>query len=313
MPAPLPRRELLGDARQYASVRRIVLDDGPERGVRALAFSTGGGLDFWVLCDRSFDIGPLWWQGVQLGWQSPAGFKSPALNERWDDGGRGMERGFSGMLVTCGLDHVRRNAGSLPLHGHLPYTPGRLLAYGEDWDREQPILYARAEMTQFRLNGEALRLTRSVEAPIGDAVVRILDVIENIGPAPQEIAILYHVNPGYPLVDAGTTVELNGRRILGPVTAPADDTPASTWQRVVGEAAVVIVAGPTSPVRLEISFSPETLPCLQIWQNLQPNVGMLGIEPCLPAPDAPKPILAPGETRRFPVALRLAPTRRTEP
>ncbi len=39
-------RPRVGDLRQSASVRRIALDDGAERGVRALAFSTGGGLDF---------------------------------------------------------------------------------------------------------------------------------------------------------------------------------------------------------------------------------------------------------------------------
>src|SRR5687767_1956540 len=61
----------VGDLRQLASVRRIALDDGPERGVRALAFSTGGGLDFWVLTDRSFDIGPLWFRGLPIAWQGP--------------------------------------------------------------------------------------------------------------------------------------------------------------------------------------------------------------------------------------------------
>jgi pimeloyl-ACP methyl ester carboxylesterase len=58
-------RAFVGDLRQLASVRRIVLDDGPEAGVRALAFSTGGGLDFWVLTDRSFDLGPVWFRGVR--------------------------------------------------------------------------------------------------------------------------------------------------------------------------------------------------------------------------------------------------------
>ncbi len=43
-------RAKVGDLRQFASVRRITLDDGVEQGVRALAFSSGGGLDFWVLC-----------------------------------------------------------------------------------------------------------------------------------------------------------------------------------------------------------------------------------------------------------------------
>lgn len=36
-------RPLAGALRQLAAVRRIVLDDGPERSLRALAFSTGGG------------------------------------------------------------------------------------------------------------------------------------------------------------------------------------------------------------------------------------------------------------------------------
>ena len=34
-------RAKVGDLRQFASVRRITLDDGVERGVRALAFSNG--------------------------------------------------------------------------------------------------------------------------------------------------------------------------------------------------------------------------------------------------------------------------------
>ena len=53
-------RDRVGDLRQIASVRQIVLGDGDEQGVRALAFSTGGGLDFWALPDHSLDIGPLY-------------------------------------------------------------------------------------------------------------------------------------------------------------------------------------------------------------------------------------------------------------
>lgn len=57
-------RAKVGDPKQFASVRRIVLDEGVERGVAALAFSNGNGLDFWALGDRSLDIGPLWWKGM---------------------------------------------------------------------------------------------------------------------------------------------------------------------------------------------------------------------------------------------------------
>lgn len=39
-------RHLVADPRQFASVRRIMLAEGPETGIETLDFSTGGGLDF---------------------------------------------------------------------------------------------------------------------------------------------------------------------------------------------------------------------------------------------------------------------------
>ena len=72
----------VGDLRQFASVRRITLDDGAERGVRALAFSTGGGLDFWVLSDRSLDIGPLWWRGRRWPGRDQRGSAIPPITTR---------------------------------------------------------------------------------------------------------------------------------------------------------------------------------------------------------------------------------------
>ncbi len=302
---PLRPRHLLGDIRQHASVRRIVLDDGQEQGVLALAFSPGGGLDFWVLCDRSFDIGPLWWRGVQLGWQSPTGFRSPSLNEHWDDEGRGMERGFSGMLVTCGLEHMRAPEGAFPLHGRLPFTPGRLLAYGEQWDAPEPLLFCRGEIVQYRIGGEALRLTRQIEAPIGGNELRVVDVLENIGPNPQEIAVLYHVNPGYPLVAEGTIATLDGIQIIGPLSPPEVAVVPVEWHELPGPLGVVSVGAPVCPVVLETSWAADTLPCLQAWRNLQRNVGVLGIEPCTARPNAPKPVLAVDEKRRFSLTLKL--------
>ena len=116
-------RAKVGSLSQFASVRRITLDDGVERGVRALAFSSGGGLDFWVLSDRSLDIGPVWWKGMPAAWQSMAGFRSPALHHAEEDGGRGYSRTNSGFLVTCGLDHIRQPHDPHPMHGRLPFTP----------------------------------------------------------------------------------------------------------------------------------------------------------------------------------------------
>jgi hypothetical protein len=74
-------------------IRHVVLDAaGGDRGVAALRFSTGGGLEFSVLIDRSLDIGPLSWRGQAVGWTGPSGFRHPAGHDPHADGGRGFGR-----------------------------------------------------------------------------------------------------------------------------------------------------------------------------------------------------------------------------
>ncbi|MCV5755235.1 DUF4432 family protein, partial [Escherichia coli] len=80
----------------------------------------------------------------------------------------------------------------------LPYTPARLLAYGEDWEREEPVLFCEGEVVQARYGGEALRLRRRIEAPIGGGEIRIEDTVDNLGAEPSPQAMLYHFNLGFP-------------------------------------------------------------------------------------------------------------------
>ncbi len=308
---------LVGDLRQVASVRRIVLDDGPETGVRALAFSTGGGLDFWVLSDRSLDIGPLWWKGTQLAWQAPAGFRSPALTDPDSEDGRGFNRSFSGFLVTCGLDHIRQPAGDHPLHGRLPFTPARVTAYGEDWRAAVPMLYVEGEVTQARFGGEALRLRRRIEAPIGGATLTIRDEVENLGTAALPQAMLYHFNLGYPAIGPETTVAFNGRQVVGPMVFPADDGPLQPALAIPSgnaERAQAVVAAPDRDGRrltVSFDFDPATLPFLQLWHDLRPRSSLFAVEPCTSArPEdghsAVESPLGPGETRRYDLAVAIA-------
>ncbi|WP_159716138.1 DUF4432 family protein [Geminicoccus flavidas] len=270
----------VGDLRQLAAVRRIVLDDGPERDVRALAFSTGGGLDFWVLADRSMDIGPLWWRGTPVAWQGPNGFRSGQLHAQEADDLRGFERSLSGFLVTCGLTHVRQPAGGLPLHGHLPLTPARLLAYGEDWGREEPVLFCEGEITEASHNGPSLRLHRRIEAPVGANELRILDRVENLRPTPQALAMLYHFNLGYPLVQAGTTVAGEG---LDTMQVDEEAPPSVTCHAVNAPTGRCRVERPAQEDQpgLGTTFAFETtwLSHLQVWQDMRPYRRILGIEP----------------------------------
>jgi hypothetical protein len=91
---------------QFAGVRLLELSDGVERGIRMLEFRTGTGLRFTVLVDRALDIAECEHKGRAIGWHSPTGFRHPGLHEYEGEGGLSWLRSFSGLVVTCGLDHI---------------------------------------------------------------------------------------------------------------------------------------------------------------------------------------------------------------
>jgi hypothetical protein len=296
-------RPRVGDLRQVASVRRVTLDDGPERGVRALAFSTGGGLDFWVLSDRSMDIGPLWVGGVQIAWQPAGGFPAAGLLDAESENGRGFNRGFSGFLVTCGMAHVRQPRDGHPLHGRMPFTPARVTAHGEDWDAPEPVLYAEGEVVEAAYGGDAFRLRRRIESPVGGRTLRVRDTVENLASSPSPHEMLYHFNLGWPVVRDGTTVSLDGKDLLGPIAAPEPaPAPARAWPCGSSPARVAVDGPGDGSPKVEFAFETDTLGHLQLWRDLRANVGVFSVEPCTsgPEPDAPRNApLGPGERREY--------------
>lgn len=306
-------RPLVGSLRQYASVRRIVLDDGGERGVRALAFTTGGGLDFWAMADRALDIGPLSYRGTPLAWAAPHGFRAPSLHIPGDDSGYGFDRSYSGLLATGGLDHIRHPTEKHPHHGRIAMTPARITSYGENWDAAEQILFCEGEILQSRFGGEALLLRRRIEAPIGGCELRITDLVENVGADRSDLALLYHMNFGFPGIGDETSVQLDGKSI-GPAlqfghaaAAPGVDcyhAPASA------ECILRVPLADGGERSISISFDPKTLPFVQVYRNLRRNNGLLAIEPCTSerleaGRSGPGPSLEPGETRAFGIRLKV--------
>lgn len=311
----------VGDLRQIASVRRIQLDDGPERGVRALAFSTGGGLDFWALSDRTLDIGPLWWRGVPLAWQNPLGFAAPSQLPPAHDAGLHIARMLSGFMMTCGLEHIRQPANGNPLHGRLPGSPVNVTAYGEEWSAAQPYLYAEGTTALVLPDDGVFRFTRRIEALIGRTAFSIADMVENIGDAPRELAVLYHINFGYPAVSGSTAVSLNGAPLF-----PFDDAQARGSIQCVSSASAgqrdAVVQLRTDcweapddqrreTVTIALSFPSAALPWLQVWNDPRPRRNILAVEPanCGRRADGTSekaPVLEPGEQWHSRLDLRIS-------
>ncbi|RFA16250.1 DUF4432 domain-containing protein [Subtercola boreus] len=211
-------RRRTGDTSAVAGIRSVVLDNGVERGVRALEVRTSAGLEFEVLVDRAFDLGSARLAGAPFGWRSGNGFRHPGLHEHNDEGGLSWLRALDGLLVTGGLDHtlfggtVDGDRYNYPpksevthgLHGRLTAIPARLLEAAEIEVDGRPVFRLKGEVVQATAFGEHLRLTRTIEVDFDGREIRLHDVVDNLGFEPTPHMFLYHLNIGWPFVDQGT-------------------------------------------------------------------------------------------------------------
>jgi hypothetical protein len=302
---------LAGDLSALGGVRSVVLDDGPERGIRALEFRTGTGLAFDVLVDRAMDIGPAEHAGRSFGWRSATGFRNPGLHENRDEDGLAWLRSFSGLLVTAGLDHTLftaevdaaqyqypfRKSVWNGLHGRVANIPARLLGYGEQWrSSDTCTLWAEGEVRQAAVFGEHLRLRRRIEADLGSNSIRLADTVTNYGFDPTPHMFLYHINLGWPLVHEGA-------RLVAPIARTRFSTDSVRQQRVSyqrfpapqpgfieqvymhdlvaaedGQLAAVVV-NERIEMGVQLEWSAKEFPYFFEWLHLREGAYAVGLEP----------------------------------
>ena len=312
------RRDLLartGQISQLFGVDLLTAADGPERGNRVLRFRTAAGLDFDLYLDRAMDLGVMRYLGLPFGWQSAPGFRSPWLHDPEGEDGFAWFRSASGLLTTCGLEHVHapeRDASDFghppqetiahPLHGRIPFTPARLLSYGIDWQGDEATLFAEAEIRQAATFGEKLVLLRRVEADASGTTVRIVDRVRNEGFTPTPHALLWHVNMGCPLLSENSQIwapidrtvwrlrdEAPGESGPHGMCAPRSDTTQQVYDHRIrleddgtGRAALVnpdLSHANSNGIALEIGFDGKAMPSLCQWHNFRPGDYVMALEP----------------------------------
>lgn len=313
---PMSRRALAertGALSQFAGVRLMTLGDGVERGVRQLEFRTGTGLRFTVLIDRAMDIAECEHSGRAVGWHSPSGFRHPGLHEYEGEGGLGWFRSFSGLMVTCGLDHVLfmhddpashyfygpRKTVSSSLHGRVGTIPARLTGYGERWEGDDCFLWAEGVVQQSTVFGEDLHLVRRIEAKVGTDEIRLHDRVVNHGFYRTPHMYCYHINVGYPVLAEGSRYVAPVRDVVWASHAGEDYRKQNTgyrtlpapilnfheqvWQHDMATDAAGRVNVALVNEVLGFGFEVETLksqfPAMYEWQNLHAGHYALGIEP----------------------------------
>ncbi len=302
-----------GSFSQFAGVRLMTLEDGVERGIRMLEFRTGTGLRFTALVDRALDIADCEYNGLSIGWHSPSGFRHPGLHEYEGEGGLAWLRSFSGLMVTCGLDHILfmanvpadeycykpRRAAKQSVHGRVSTIPARLTGYGERWEKDRCFLFAEGIVQQSAVFAENLHLIRRIEVEVGTNEIHLSDRVVNRGFYRTPHMFCYHINVSYPVLDQGSRYiapikqvvwaghegenyrcQNVGYKTLG---APQDNFSEQVWQHQLaydenGRAPVALVNDRLA-IGLEVVTRQDQFPCMFEWQNLQCGQYAFAIEP----------------------------------
>jgi hypothetical protein len=325
----------VGLVRQAMAADLVTRGDGWERGVRSVLLQNDR-ISIEVVVDRALDIASARVRQIPIAWRSPTEIVAPWFVE---NSGFGPHRGFfGGLLTTCGLDHIgapvarsaerfgyrARATDAFPMHGRISGSPARLSAYGVSEADGGLEAFVEGVVTQVAVFGEYLALTRRISIAYGSAVIRVDDHVANHGYASSPLAVMYHVNMGWPVVAPGARVKTPPRRLRGegdnsPVRAPSAGAAERVWifaadpdgqgRGTAGIANAHVDAASAAGARL--TWDATALPTLVQWEMA--NVAghyVIGLEPSTAfTSDAPDgtgfPILEPGQSKRLGVAIEL--------
>jgi len=322
----------VGNLNQVARVRHVVLADGRARGVAAIDFDTGSGLRFTVLPDRGLDISAASYRGVNLVYLTPNGEVHPAFYE--PEGLGWLRTFFGGLLTTCGLTYLgapgREGDQDLGLHGRYATIPARQVCDRSRWEGDDYVLEASGVIEECQLFGDKLRLTRTISTRAGARSLLIHDVVENFGYRPSPFTILYHINFGFPLLDAVSraivaaveSTPFNARSAAGMAEMLVFSDPAPGYEeqnfshRMGTDAegwtyAALINRELHGGLGAYLKFDGRALPYLNEWKMMGEGDYVAALEPCnAPCENRASlrakgllPFLGPGEVRQMRVEI----------
>ena len=196
----------IGNAEQLCMVQRVQVTDGRGNGARQI-YVANGKLNFVLSESNALDIFRLWHEGTNVGFVSKNGLYTASADF--------LGAFPAGMVYTCGFDAIGGVEGH-PIHGRIHSIPAQIKELVADEHGVKIV----AEIRDTALFGQNLVLTRTVSTVVGSDEIRIDDSLTNRAFRDEKYCMLYHVNVGYPIVDAGA-------RIIGNFAASKPRTPWS--------------------------------------------------------------------------------------
>jgi hypothetical protein len=338
---------------QLGGIRTGTLDApgaGGGQPVRVALFDTGAGLRFTVALDRGGDIVDASWNQFALAYLTANGLlpPSPAYHQQAE-----WLRGWAGgLLTTCGPEYVGgprvEDGTQTSLHGRYSSQIAQVTALrNPDPQRGALDMELGLLVRDARFYGPVYEIRRSIRCTLGVPEIVIEDEVTNRGDTRVPHHWLYHINLGWPLLDAGARFIYRGRAqywvippprgqdIVQPLSAAAMNrlkrVPRPLQQHTGSAERGLIVeteAGRDGwchiglinaklKLGLEVSYPRKALPRLANWQHYGPRgCYVSGLEPFSgsllgSARDQhrlAKPFLEPGASRKYQVKLRVLAT-----
>lgn len=316
------------------------LQGGLSEGVDTIDVSNGE-LSFVVLPTRGMGLWKASLPGWRVGWQSPVrGPVHPSFVDLGEPSGLGWLDGFDELLVRCGLEsngapEFDDISGRLkhPLHGRIANKPAHSVSVSFDPEREE--ISVRGVVEESRFHFFKLRLTSTYTTRLGSTTIQIRDEIENLSTKPAEAQLLYHVNFGLPLLDAGsqvvgpfkTVVPRNAHAASGVKGWNSFQAPEPNYEEQVYFTDLhadkdgrtrTLLKNAHGTQGISLVYNVRQLPCFSLWKNTvgETDGYVTGLEPATNYPN-PRSFearhnrvmkLDPGGRTTFDLAMEIHPT-----
>lgn len=279
--------ETQGAAPGY-SVAKRTLCGGLSHGVEVVRIQCGD-LAFTVLPTRGMGIWKAWLGDWEIGWKSPVrGPVHPQFVPLAEPSGLGWLDGFDELLVRCGLesngapDYDDDGRLRYPLHGRIANRPAERVELRIDSHQGEINLTGVVEESRFLFTH--LRLTSTITARLGETSLLVRDEVENLSAREAEMQLLYHINFGAPLLEAGAKVVAPARTVAPKDTRAAEGIDA--WDTYAAEevgfaeqvyffdlhsdandATRVLLKNASGSRGVGLRFNKQQLPYFIVWKN----------------------------------------------
>ncbi|MBE5801616.1 MAG: DUF4432 family protein [Clostridiales bacterium] len=285
----LYRSGYLCHPQQLYTLRRVSISEGKAKNTSIIEVCTAGGLQLDILPDAGLDIGQVRYKGVNVAFISKNGYDSPSAISPYET--EFLKTFPGGMLYTCGL----RSTGGAhrdgdewhPLHGRYH----SLMAEQVCAEVVDDAILIKGTMRETALFGHNLQLRRTIRIPVMGAAVTVSDELTNLAHTPEEYALLYHCNFGWPLVSEEARVELPENRKTSPRTPFAatgigrettfDRPTPGEEERVFFHEDMehrVALVNESMHTRMTMTWS-DTLPIMAHWRSMASGDYVCGLEP----------------------------------